>query len=130
MFKHTKVYAGLMLAFGAMSPLSAVAQQALERVEITGTRIKSFDPEGASPITVLGAAQIRFAAVRSVEGLLNALPQVFAGQGGSVSNGATGIATVNLRNLTPARTLVLINGRRLPAGSPRDIATDLNQIPV
>ena len=130
MFKHTKVYAGLMLAFGAMSPLSAVAQQALERVEITGTRIKSFDPEGASPITVLGAEQIKFDAVRSVEGLLNALPQVFADQGGSVSNGATGIATVNLRNLTPARTLVLINGRRLPAGSPRDIATDLNQIPV
>src|SRR6267143_1166710 len=41
---------------------------------------------------------------------------------------------VNLRNLGPTRNLVLMNGRRLPAGSPRSgaasAAADLNQIPA
>ena len=62
--------------------------------------------------------------------MLNNLPQVFADQGGNVSNGATGTATVNLRGLGAERTLVLVNGRRLPAGSPRSVAADLNQIPA
>ena len=52
--------------------------------------------------------------VRSVETLLNNLPQVFADQGGTISNGSSGTATVNLRGLGPTRTLVLVNGRRLP----------------
>src|SRR5256885_8495389 len=50
------------------------------------------------------------------------------------SNGATGTANVNLRNLGPTRNLVLLNGRRLPPGSPRSgsdsYAADLNQIPA
>jgi outer membrane receptor protein involved in Fe transport len=68
--------------------------------------------------------------LRSVENLLNNLPQVFAAQGATISNGATGTATVNLRGLGAVRTLVLVNGRRLPAGSPRTFAADLNQIPA
>ena len=45
------------------------------------------------------------------------------------SNGASGTATVSLRNLGAARTLVLIDGRRMGYGSPNDVAADLNQIP-
>ena len=56
------------------------------------------------------------------EDILNNLPQVFAGQGAAVSNGATGTATVNLRNLGSDRTLVLVDGRRMPYGSPNDPA--------
>ncbi len=62
--------------------------------------------------------------------MLNNLPQVFADQGGSVSNGSTGTATVNLRNLGAERTLVLVNGRRMPQGSPLSTPADLNQIPA
>ncbi|HZH06937.1 MAG TPA: TonB-dependent receptor plug domain-containing protein, partial [Lautropia sp.] len=54
---------------------------------------------------------------------------MFAAQNSSVSNGASGTATVNLRGLGSTRTLVLVNGRRLPFGSPLDPAADLNQIP-
>ena len=48
------------------------------------------------------------------------------------ANGATTTATVDLRGLGPERTLVLINGRRMPAGSPIQggIGADLNQIPA
>lgn len=133
MFKHTKLCTGLVLAFGglAIAPSAALAQDAaLQRIEITGSRIKTIDTDGQSPIIVMTAESIKSEGIRSAEGLLNNLPQVFADYGGSVSNGATGTATVNLRNLGSSRTLVLVNGRRLPAGSPRSVAADLNQIPV
>jgi iron complex outermembrane recepter protein len=130
MFQKTKLNTSLLLAFGGGLILASGAASAQERVEITGSRIKTVQTEGTSPVVVLGKEAIALEGVRNAEQLLNNLPQVFADQGGSISNGASGIATVNLRNFGSTRTLVLINGRRLPAGSPRDISSDLNQIPV
>jgi len=104
--------------------------QSVERVEITGSRIKSINAEGTSPVTVLGATDIKLDGVRNVESLLNNLPQVFADQGGNVVNGASGTAAVNLRGLGSDRTLVLMNGRRLPMGSANSVSPDLNQIPA
>lgn len=121
----------------SLSMTTALAQQApakpdekVEKIEVTGTRIPSANLESTSPITTVDAAAIKLDGLRSVENLLNNLPQVFAGQGANVSNGATGTATVDLRGLGAVRTLVLVNGRRLPAGSPRTFAADLNQIPA
>jgi len=130
MFQKTKLNTSLLLAFGGGLILASGAASAQERVEITGSRIKTVQTEGTSPVVVLGKEAIALEGVRNAEQLLNNLPQVFADQGGSVSNGATGTATVNLRNFGADRTLVLVNGRRLPAGSPRALASDLNQIPV
>jgi len=132
MFKKSQVCTAVLLAIGGgLLAVPAVAQQASsERVEITGSRIKTVQTEGASPVITLSAEAIQVEAVRNMEALLNNLPQVFADFGAQVSNGSTGTATVNLRNLGASRTLVLINGRRVPAGSPRSIAADLNQIPV
>ncbi len=132
MFKRTKVCSGVLLAIGGglvMGSLPAFAQSA-ERVEVTGSRIKSISLEGISPVITLGAAEIRTDGVRNVESLLNNLPQVFADQGGTVVNGSTGTATVNLRGLGSDRTLVLVNGRRMPMGSPGNTSPDLNQIPA
>ena len=129
------VVQALSIAFGA-SALTANAQTAapatdkIEKIEVTGSRIPSANLEGTSPVTVVDAATIKTDGVRSVENLLNNLPQVFADQGANVSNGASGTATVNLRNLGANRTLVLVNGHRLPAGSPGTVAADLNQIPA
>jgi outer membrane receptor protein involved in Fe transport len=63
--------------------------------------------------------------------MIRTLPQVYSSQNTSQSNGATGTATLNLRNLGAERTLVLINGRRMPAGSPLQggVGADINQIP-
>lgn len=106
----------------------------VEKIEVTGSRIPTLNLESTSPVTVIDAQAIKVDGVRSVENLLNNLPQVFADQGGSVSNGSSGTATVNLRGLGPTRTLVLVNGRRLPGGSPRSgvnsVAPDLNQVPA
>ena len=71
--------------------------------------------------------------ITRVEDLINNLPQAFADLGGNLSNGSTGTATVNLRNLGPQRTLVLVNSRRLMPGDPTQngsVSPDLNQIPA
>ena len=129
------VVQALSIAFGATAILAnaqtaAPAVDKIEKIEVTGSRIPAANLESTSPITTIDATTIKVDGLRSVENLLNNLPQVFAGQGGSVSNGATGTATVDLRGLGSSRTLVLVNGRRLPAGSPRTFAADLNQIPA
>ena len=132
MFKLNKVCrATLLVCIGGSMGFSSFAQNTDDsKMEIVGSRIRSFITESQSPIVVMTAESIKSEGIRSVEGLLNNLPQVFADYGGSVSNGATGTATVNLRNLGSSRTLVLVDGKRLPAGSPRNVSADLNQIPV
>lgn len=119
----------------AMMAVQAQAQQPApkpgERIEVTGSRIPlQQNVESTSPISVISADDIKIEGVRNTENLLYNMPQVFADQGSTVSNGASGTATVDLRNLGADRTLVLVNGRRLPAGSPTYYPTDLNQIPA
>jgi iron complex outermembrane recepter protein len=114
----------------AYVPAASAQEQELEQIIVTGSRIPQANLEGTSPVSVLGAQDVEFEGTVQVEDLINNLPQAFADQGGNISNGASGTATVNLRNLGTDRTLVLVNGRRLPAGSPRGpVAPDLNQIP-
>ena len=103
----------------------------IEQVIVTGSRIPQPNLEGASPVTMLGAQEVKLEGTMSTENLINNLPMAFADQGGNISNGASGTATLNLRNLGADRTLVLVNGRRMPAGSPRGpVAPDINAIPA
>ena len=75
------------------------------------------------------AEDIKNTGTTRVEDLVNSLPQVFAGQGSNISNGASGTATLDLRGLGSARTLVLVNGRRVVPGDPSSSAADINIIP-
>ncbi len=99
-------------------------------IVVTGTRLRSPNLDSASPVTVVTAEEFALTGTTRVEDLINSLPQVFAAQGGNVSNGATGTATVNLRGLGAERTLVLVNGRRLMPGTPSTSAADINAIPA
>ncbi|GAA4766017.1 TonB-dependent receptor [Stakelama sediminis] len=97
---------------------------------VTGSRIPQPNLTSVSPVTVVNSQEFKLTGTTRTEDLLNSLPQVFADQGGGIANGATGTATVNLRNLGANRTLVLIDGRRLVPGDPTDSAADLNFIPA
>ena len=99
-------------------------------IVVTGSRIVRPEVESVSPVTTVGAEAIDETGTVRVEDILNDLPQTVAGQTAFVSNGASGTATVNLRNLGSTRTLVLIDGRRMPSGDPFATAPDLNQIPA
>jgi len=118
----------------AAQPARTAAAEQVGRIEITGTRLPALNVEGPSPVTVVNAQEIRMDGLSKPEDILLALPQVNASQTSVQSNGATGTANVNLRNLGPTRNLVLVNGRRLPAGTPQSgafsAAADLNQIPA
>jgi iron complex outermembrane receptor protein len=101
----------------------------VDAVFVTGSRIPQPNLVTTSPVTQVTAEDITTQGVSRVEDLVNQLPQAFAAQNSTVSNGSSGTATVNLRGLGSVRTLVLVDGRRLPYGSPNDPAADLNQIP-
>ncbi len=101
------------------------------QILVTGSRL-NVNPnlEGANPVLSVSAEQISQQGTVRIEDLTNQLPQVFAGQAGEVSNGASGTATLNLRGLGAVRTLVLIDGRRLPYGSSQISAANLDLIPT
>src|ERR1700684_1882242 len=101
-------------------------------IVITGSRIPQPNLTSGSPVTVVNSQEVRLSGATRAEDLVNALPQVTASQAGNLSNGSTGTATVNLRNLGTNRTLVLINGRRLVPGDPTPggNAPDLNFVPA
>lgn len=121
----------------AMLSTPAFAQDSTEdgdaqstEIVVTGTRIANPNLDSLSPVTAVNPVEIKAQGTTRVEDLLNSLPQVFANEGSSDANGASGTATVDLRNLGPKRTLVLVNGRRLGAGDPTNVVADLNFIPA
>ncbi len=122
----------VMSAAAAAAALPAHAQEAeeVDTIVVTGSRIRTANLEGTSPVTQVTSADIATQGVTRVEDLINQLPQAFAAQNAAVSNGATGTATVNLRGFGSARTLVLVDGRRMPYGGVTNSAADLNQIPA
>lgn len=109
---------------------TAQSSDAGQAIVVTGTRLRSPNLDSASPVTVVTAQEFALTGTTRTEDLINSLPQVFAGQGGNVSNGATGTSTLNLRGLGAERTLVLVNGRRLMPGTPSTSAADINAIPA
>ncbi|WP_372767843.1 TonB-dependent receptor [Pseudoalteromonas sp.] len=126
-------FGGASTAVFAANANAAEEQQAaeqVERIEVTGSRIKRTDMEGASPVTVMTAEEIKLSGYSRVEDILNQLPQIEAAETSFLSNGASGTATLDLRGLGSNRTLVLVNGRRLQAGSITSQAPDVNQIPA
>jgi len=106
-----------------------VARQ--QTVVVTGSLIpQSGNLTATSPVTELGAEQFDIRGTLRAEDLINTLPQAFGAQGSALANGGTGTASINLRGLGSERTLVLMNGRRLPYGSLNISAPDINSIPT
>ncbi len=103
----------------------------LGQIVVTGSHIQRKNLVSASPVTSVDADELLYQGTVRVEDMVRTLPQVYSPQNTSQSNGATGTATLDLRNLGTERTLVLVNGRRLPAGSSLQggIGADVNQIP-
>ena len=124
-------FAALAFAAPAMAQDAPAPQDdtQLDEIVVTGSRIPQTNLVTTSPVTQVTGEDIDVAGVTRVEDLISQLPQAFAAQNSTVANGASGTATVSLRNLGSSRTLVLIDGRRMGYGSPNDDAADLNQIP-
>jgi iron complex outermembrane recepter protein len=114
----------------------AIAQQSLQRVEVTGSNIRRSTTETAAPVQTVTREDIEKSGRTTVAEYLQTLT---ADSQGSVpmtfGNGfASGAAGLSLRGLGASSTLVLINGRRIaPYGMADDgqkVFTDLNVIPL
>jgi len=111
------------------------ADKDVERIEVTGSRIKRADMESASPVAVISAAEISMSGISNVENLLQEM-SFSAGVAGNATNaywtsGGYGTAQVNLRGMGIKRTLVLFNGRRVVGGGTgANSSVDLNMIPT
>lgn len=133
MFKRNVRSAAALAMIGALGATAAFAQEAepqkLERIEITGSRIKSVGAESSSPITSVGKEDISIKQPVAVEELVRGLPSSYPAIGPNMNNGSNGTASIDLRGLGSNRTLVLINGRRIVPATLGGVV-DTNTIPV
>ena len=115
------------------SPFAAVAQDvdAEERVEeiiVTGSRIVRRDFDSPSPIVTIDRDALRNTGQVTLEAALNQMPQVTPDFERTANNPGDGTARANLRGLGANRTLVLLNGRRVaPSGVGSSV--DINNLP-
>ncbi|MEI2456167.1 TonB-dependent receptor domain-containing protein [Lysobacter firmicutimachus] len=104
----------------------------VNRVEVTGTRLRQVDMETAQPVTVIDRQSIEKQGFQSVSDILQAVSATGAPPASRasplLSGEAVGGSYVSLRNLGAARTLVLLNGRRL--GVTTGGLADISSIPA
>lgn len=115
------------------APQTAAAEAGDDVIIVTGSRIARIGVEGSVPVAVLSDQAIRDTGAGNIQDVLADLPAVgqnISRTSTNFSTTGTGTATVNLRNLGSARTLVLVNGRRFVGGIPGTSIVDLNTIPT
>jgi len=121
------------VSMASLGALPALAQDAgIEEIVVTGSRIQQANLVTSSPVTQLDSEQLTFSGATRIEDVLGSMPQVYLDQSSGQSIESEGTATMQLRNLGVSRTLVLLNGKRLPINSPQsdESGPDLNFIPM
>ncbi|WMJ71351.1 TonB-dependent receptor [Stenotrophomonas sp. 24(2023)] len=133
--KTTPLRNAIVFALATTSAAPAFAQNAgdtptnLDRIEITGSRIRQASVETAQPVVALNRAEIEKKGYVNVADILQ---DVTAAGSPSMSRASSltssrdfGGMYVSLRNLGPERSLVLIDGRRMgvSAGGYSDLAS-------
>ncbi|KAB0330259.1 TonB-dependent receptor [Janthinobacterium lividum] len=120
------VLAGSVLFSG-----QSMADEAIQKVEITGSSIKRIAVEGALPVQRLSQEAIAKSGATSVADLIQALPAMQGFTIGAVAAGSDsgGNTSASLHGIGETYTLVLLNGRRIaPQGSGTTV--NLNAIPM
>ncbi|HEY6354205.1 MAG TPA: TonB-dependent receptor, partial [Burkholderiaceae bacterium] len=137
MFRRTRVALAAATAVGGLAAtVTGAWAQDTQRVEVTGSSIKRIEGESNAPIQVIKRADIEKTGITNVEQLLRTVSAMVSSNTTAAASAAGlttgGGSTVSLRGLTPERTLVLINGKRVaPYGSPASgVAVDVNSIPL
>ena len=109
---------GTGVAF-AQETTAAQGQQAtnLDRIEVTGSRIRQVELETAQPVLVISREDIQNQGFNSVADILQNISAAgaptFSRTSPLTSNQEAGGQYIDLRNLGAQRTLVLVNGKRL-----------------
>jgi iron complex outermembrane receptor protein len=136
-----KKLAHLIALIGVVAPAmaqEAQPQQAMQRVEITGSSIKRIAKEGALPVEIITRKQLEQQGIVTAEQLVMNLNINGTGSDNLASNadvtsgaqrGNNGASSANLRGQGADSTLILLNGRRVATHGMKGSAVDLNSIP-
>ncbi|MGX4641543.1 TonB-dependent receptor domain-containing protein [Massilia sp. SYSU DXS3249] len=134
MYQRTKIAVAVTLAVSAMSAFAQTATTTdapLQRVEVTGSRIRAVDLATAQPIQIMSQEQIQKSGLVTVGDILNTLSSAgspdFSRGAVLTSNREMGGQFLNLRNLGSNRLLVLVDGKRWSQSV--DGFTDMSTIP-
>ncbi len=131
---HGRNLLAAALAVALWSPLVASAQEqpttteelaqedkdsgdarTLDTVQVTGSRIKRSEVEGPAPVTVITGEQMKKEGFATVYDALQTLTEAIGNVQGDSDWGQSSVNAypLNLRNLGPGRSLLLINGQRV-----------------
>ena len=116
---------GAVATTAMMAPVAFAAEEEakVERISVTGSRIKRTDLETASPMTTITAEQMAVQGIQDVgQFLQNSAVMSGSPAMTTTNNGGNGGTFVELRGLGSSRTLVLVNGRR-------PVSSDFQSIP-
>lgn len=114
------------------------ATRTLDRISVTGSRIKRTDIEAALPVTIIQRQEIDAQGITSAEQLMqflniasNSADSLAANSGIAPpgTRGNNGVSGANLRGQGADATLVLLNGRRVATHGLAGMVADLNSIP-
>ncbi|MGR5353049.1 TonB-dependent receptor [Vibrio campbellii] len=126
----------IALGTAAVAPIAAQAEEQqvekLQKMKVTGSRLTRASMEGSTPVAVIGRAEIERAGDISIADVLRKSSfNSFGSYSESSGSSWQSQATMSLRGLGASRTLVLINGKRLPGSATMGGgAANLNVIPA
>src|SRR6187455_169607 len=100
----------------ALSAGASMAQEGVEQVVVSSTRLQAAGFDAPTPTTVISAADLESQAKPNVFDSLKDLPALqgstgAAAQAGTTSNGLIGLSAIGMRALSPLRTLTLMDGQ-------------------
>jgi outer membrane receptor protein involved in Fe transport len=105
------------IASNAVVAQEEAAEELVEKISVTGSRIRRADIESASPVTVINREELELTGLTDVGDFIQSLPSMSGSPiGTTTNNGGNGSVQINLRGLGAVRTLTLVNGRRTVDG--------------
>ncbi|HMG22528.1 MAG TPA: TonB-dependent receptor, partial [Kofleriaceae bacterium] len=102
-----------------------------EVITVTGSLIERKEVDSPSPVSVVDREKLVSAGITNVGDVLQKIPAQGNAINAQNNNGGDGSTRIDLRSLGTARTLVLLNGRRVVAsGLGADASVDFGTIPL
>jgi iron complex outermembrane receptor protein len=129
--RSVRLALGVLAGSAMLTGFASAQEQAIQRVEITGSAIKRIAAETALPVQRLSAETIARTGATNVAELIQTLPamQGFTVDAIAAGTDSGGRVSASIHGIGEEYTLVLLNGRRLaPQGSGSTV--NLNAIPL
>ena len=129
--RSVRLALGVLAGSAMLTGFASAQEQAIQRVEITGSAIKRIAAETALPVQRLSAETIARTGATNVAELIQTLPamQGFTIDAIAAGTNSGGRVSASIHGIGEDYTLVLLNGRRLaPQGSGSTV--NLNAIPL